>query len=587
MLFAFTVKKGIRRTNDHKPPAPERFYPGGNSVKDDRQKAHGPRVERLTLFRVVIASFLLLIAAIIQFRMPESLSATSIRATYIIVAFTYLLSIVYFLLLKSIQNVTPNVYLQSSVDILLITGLVYATGGIASVYSTLYPLVIIYSVLFLGRRGGLLIASASSIMYGLLVDLEFYGLIHPLSAEAYQSGAEAGTVFLRICVHIASFYIVALLASFLVEIESRTKTLLSEKENAFDQLDILHKSIIESVGSGIMTVDLEGRIKSFNRAAEKITRRPASEAVGKSVDYILPDFSQVLVRVMKEGKPFPTQRFEMILPSEENDITLGFSIYPLLDPEGSGFGSIFIFQDLTSIKEMEREIEKNRKLALLGEMSAVLAHEMRSPLASISGSIRLLMESLTVEGSDRRLMEIVLRGKDQLENLARDFLLFARPDNRSRSRVAVGDSIREVIESVRFSPGWSDRVDIITDLCERNEVHGNVTEIRQALLNLVLNAFQAMPDGGRLELRTRLGVDNHGAEVLEISISDTGCGIEEEQMKRVGEPFYTTKEKGTGLGLAIVNRIAESHGGSFRIESVPNKRTVCTVVLPVGEQVKR
>jgi two-component system sensor histidine kinase PilS (NtrC family) len=277
----------------------------------------------------------------------------------------------------------------------------------------------------------------------------------------------------------------------------------------------------------------------------------------------------------------------MILPSEENDITLGFSIYPLLDPEGSGFGSIFIFQDLTSIKEMEREIEKNRKLALLGEMSAVLAHEMRSPLASISGSIRLLMESLTVEGSDRRLMEIVLRGKDQLENLARDFLLFARPDNRSRSRVAVGDLIAEVIESVRFSPGWSERVDIISDLCERSEVHGNVTEIRQALLNLVLNAFQAMPDGGRLEIRTRLGVDNHGAEVLEISISDTGCGIEEEQMNRVGEPFYTTKEKGTGLGLAIVNRIAESHGGSFRIESVPNKRTVCTVVLPVGEQAKR
>ncbi len=553
-------------------------------MKDDRQKAPGPRVQRLTLFRVVIASFLLLIAAIIQFRMSESLPAASIRATYIIIVITYLLSIVYVFLLKSIQNVAPNVYLQSSVDILLITGLVYATGGITSVYSTLYPLVIIYSVLFLGRRGGLLIASASSIMYGLLVDLEFYGLIHPLSAEAYQSGAEAGTVFLRICVHIASFYIVALLASFLVEIESRTKTLLSEKENAFDQLDILHQSIIESVGSGIMTVDLEGRIKSFNRAAEKITRMPASEALGKSVDYILPDFSQVLVRVMKEGKPFPTQRFEMMLPSEENDIILGFSIYPLLDPEGSGFGSIFIFQDLTSIKEMEREIEKNRKLALLGEMSAVLAHEMRSPLASISGSIRLLMESLTLEGSDRRLMEVILRGKDQLENLARDFLVFARPDNRNRSRVAVGDIIREVIESVRFSPGWNEHVDIITDLCERSDIYGNMTEIRQALWNLVLNAFQAMPDGGRLEVRTRLVIDNHGAEVLEISISDTGCGIDEEQMNRVGEPFYTTREKGTGLGLAIVSRIVESHGGSFRIESEPNKRTVCTVVLPVSEQ---
>ena len=181
-------------------------------------------------------------------------------------------------------------------------------------------------------------------------------------------------------------------------------------------------------------------------------------------------------------------------------------------------------------------------------------------------------------------MEVILRGKDQLENLARDFLVFARPDNRNRSRVAVGDIIREVIESVRFSPGWNEHVDIITDLCERSDIYGNMTEIRQALWNLVLNAFQAMPDGGRLEVRTRLVIDNHGAEVLEISISDTGCGIDEEQMNRVGEPFYTTREKGTGLGLAIVSRIVESHGGSFRIESEPNKRTVCTVVLPVSEQ---
>jgi len=552
-------------------------------VKGNQQGHREPRVQRLMFFRVVIASFLLGLAAIVQSRMPESLSPASIRAIYIVIITTYLLSIVYVFLLKSIKNVAANVYIQSICDILLVTVLVYVTGGIESVYSTLYPLIIIYSVLFLGRKGGLFIASVSAILYGLLVDLEFYGLIRPLHHESYRYAFEAGHVFLRICVHVISFYVVALLASFLVEIERQTKTLLSEKESAFDQLGILHQSIVESVGSGIMTVDLGGRIKTFNRAAEQITGVASRDAVGRSIDDIFPDFSGAMERMREDGvNPLLERRLEIVLSSNGSDATLGFSIYPLIDPEGNGIGRIFIFQDLTSVKEMEREIEKNRKLALMGEMSAMLAHELRNPLASISGSIRLLMEGLDLKDSDRKLMEIILMGKDQLENLVRDFLLFARPDTLNRSMVDVGEIIDEVLESAQFSPGWSKEVSIIKNLCAGNEVYGNGGEIRQTLWNIVLNAFQAMPDGGTLEIQTRSGVDKGDREVLEISVSDTGCGIEEEQMHSVREPFYTTKEKGTGLGLAIVNRITESHGGVFTIESEVNEGTRCTIVLPVA-----
>jgi two-component system sensor histidine kinase PilS (NtrC family) len=533
-------------------------------------------------FRVVIVSFLLGIAVLVQFRMPESLSAASIRAMYIVIATTYLLSIVYVFLLKSIKNIPFNVYIQSISDILLVTILVYVTGGIESVYSTLYPLIIIYSVLFLGRKGGLFIASLSAILYGLLVDLEFYGVIHPLYHETYRYAFEAGHVFLRICVHIVSFYIVALLASFLVDIERQTKTLLSEKESAFDQLGILHQSIIESVGSGIMTVDLAGRIKTFNRAAEEITGIASRDAVGRDVNDIFPDFSGAMNRGEGNEDASSARRFEIVLSSNGGDTILGFSIYPLIDPEGDSIGRIFIFQDLTSIKEMEREIEKNRKLALMGEMSAVLAHELRSPLASISGSIRLLMESLELKASDRRLMEIILMGKDQLENLVRDFLLFAKPDTLDRCAIDIGGVIDEVIESAQFSPGWNERISIIKNLCADNKVYGNGMEIRQTLWNIVLNAFQAMPDGGTLEIQTRAGVDTGDREVLEISVNDTGCGIGEGQMHSVREPFYTTKEKGTGLGLAIVSRIVESHGGTFRIESELNEGTRCTIVLPVA-----
>jgi len=555
-------------------------------LKDNQrgQKSVETRVWWLMFFRFAIASFLLGIAVIIQFRMPDSLSVTSTTAIYIIIGTTYLLSILYVFLWKSIKNVATNVYIQSTFDILLVTSLVYVTGGIGSVYSTLYPLIIIYSVLFLGRRGGLFVASASGILYGLLVDLEFYGVVHPLYNETYQYNAEAGAVFLRICIHIASFYIVALLASFLVGIEKKTKVLLTEKESAFDQLDILHKSIIESVGSGIMTVDLGGRIKTFNRAAEDITGITPYDAIGRIVDDIFPGFSGAIDRVKEGEDDSSARRFEIVLSLNGDDTTLGFSIYPLIDQEGNGIGRIFIFQDLTSIKEMEREIEKNRKLALMGEMSAVLAHELRSPLASISGSIRLLMEGLKLEGSDRKLMAVILMGKDQLENLVRDFLLFARPDTLNCCEVDVEDIMDEVLESARFSPGWNEDVAVIKNLCANNEVYGNSIEIRQTLWNIVLNAFQAMPDGGTLEVETRPDIDEDNREILTISVSDNGYGIEQKHMNKVREPFYTTKEKGTGLGLAIVNRIVESHGGTFRIESEPDRGTRCTIALPVTGQ---
>jgi len=559
-------------------------------VKNSQQEQSSiqTRVQWLMFFRLAIVSFLLGVAVVIQFRMPESLSLHSIHAIYIIVGITYLLSILYVFLLKSIKNISINVYIQCILDTLLVTSLVYATGGIESSYSTLYPLIIIYSALFLGKKGAAFIASTCSIFYGLLVDLEFYGVIHPIYSETYQYNAEAGHVFLRICIHIASFYMVALLASFVVEMERKTKVLLSEKESAFDQLDILHKSIIESVGSGVMTVDLENRIKSFNRAAEEITGISFSDAMDRVVDDIFTDFSGALNSSKeREGDSPVARRFEIELSSKRGATTLGFSIYPLIDPEGNDIGRIFIFQDLTSIKKMEKEIEKSRKMALMGEISAALAHELRSPLASISGSIKLLTENLKLEGSDRKLMEIVLMGKDQLETLVKDFLLFSKPDTRDRRKIDAAGIMDEALESVCFSPGWNGKVKVVKNLCVQNEIYGNGTEIRQAMWNIILNAHQAMPNEGTLKIETKLNVDEDTHGFLEISVSDTGCGIEEKHMGNVLEPFYTTKENGTGLGLAVVNRIVESHGGTFRIESKPGMGTTCTMLLPVDEQAEK
>jgi len=528
--------------------------------------------------RVVIVTFLLGIAAFIQIKGTKSLPGTSITSLYIIILLTYFLSFLYLLLIKTIKSLRWNIYLQSLADLTLITGLVYATGGIESVYSVFYPLVIMYSVLFLPREGVILLASASTILYGTLLDLEYYGFIHPIYSFNFDYNYSAGYVFSRIFIHIVSFYIVAFLASFAVTQEKKVRKLLAEKESAFDQLDLLHKSIIESVDTGILTIDHQEDIKSFNRGAEEITNLSYSEVINKTIDSIFPDFSRTANNINNaNSQGDAVNRFEM----EASGKILGCSISPLIDSSRKKIGKILIFRDLTTIREMERQVEKNKRLALVGEMAGSLAHEIRNPLASIGGSIQVLERDLNLGETDRRLMQIILRGKDQLENFMKGFLLLARPNPAKREDVDIEVIIDDVLESLRHSPDWYQDIEVTRDSCNQAIVYGSMTELRQAIWNLILNALQSMSEGGRLKTGTRL-VFIDEEEYLEIRVNDDGCGIEENDFDKVFDPFYTTKEKGTGLGLAIVNKIVENHQGKIRIESKPGEGTSCIVLLPKG-----
>lgn len=525
--------------------------------------------------RVVIVTFLLGIAAFIQFKGTESLPGTSIASLYIIILITYFLSFLYVLLIKRIKSLKWNIYLQSLADIVLITGLVYTTGGIESVYSVFYPLVIMYSVLFLTREGVIILASVSIILYGTLIDLEYFGFIHPIYPFNFDYNYSAGYVFSRIFIHIVFFYIVAFLASFAVKQEKQVRTLLAEKESDFDQLDLFHKSIIESLDTGILTIDHQENIKSFNRGAEEITNLSCSEVINKKIGSIFPNFPKT------KNNGSNASNYENIVNRFEMKVLgkiLGCSIYPLIDSSRQKIGKILIFQDLTTIKEMERQVEKNKRLALIGEMAASLAHEIRNPLASIGGSIQVLERGLDLSETDRKLMQIILRGKDQLENFMKGFLLLARPNPTKREDVDIEILLDDILESVRHSPDWVGNIEVRRNSRNQTSIYGNIAEIRQALLNLILNAVQSMPNGGKLELKTR-PVSFKGRQYLEIQVNDSGCGIEED-IDRIFEPFYTTREKGTGLGLAIVNRIVESHEGVININSKPGEGTVCTVLLP-------
>ncbi|OEU64565.1 MAG: hypothetical protein BBJ57_08445 [Desulfobacterales bacterium PC51MH44] len=533
------------------------------------------RLRWLMFFRIVIVTLLLGITIFIWIKATELSLQAAFTPVYFIIALTYLFSFAYLFISKIIKNIRLNIYIQSLSDLSLITGLVYVTGGIESIYSVCYPLVIIYSVLFLAGRGGLISASICSIFYGLLLDLEYYGLIQPVYSLGYDYNSSAGYVFSRIFIHIISFYIIALLTSFAVKQEKTARDLLAEKESAFDQLDLLHRSIIESVDTGILTVDLNGNIKSFNRGAEEIIGFLRSEIINKKISDALPLLSKML---NKEGQWKQGGRFE----ATGSGKILGCSVSPLVDGNREKIGNILIFQDLTLIKKMERQIEKNKKLAFVGEMAAGLAHEIRNPLASISGPIQMLSKDIRQDETNRKLMQIILRGKDRLDGFVKDFLLLSRPKQSERNDINIKVIIDDLLESLRFSSGWCEDIEVIKNLCDQTSLYGNKAEIRQVILNLVLNAAQAMPEGGSLKIETRqVFIDKKG--YLEIRISDTGCGIEEKNQDSVFEPFYTTKENGTGLGLAIVNRIVENHMGKIRIKSKPGKGTDCIVLLPQKE----
>ena len=550
-----------------------------NTEQDERT---WQRLKLLIFSRLIILSIFLLVTFFLGTMRPLlPLPQVLLHLIYAVIIMMYLLSLVYTLLLRKEKYFRYNIYTQLIADICLISFLVYLTGSIGSNYSLLYTLVIIYAAIFLERRGALIIASASSIAYGLVLDLEYFDIIPTLYSTGRDYSVEAGDVFVRIIVHILSFYIVALLASIVVEQEKKARSLLEERESVFNQMDLIFRSIIESVDTGVMTTTLQGRIKTFNRAAEAITGFQLKSIENQQIGEVFPAFNIFfnsdtvdLIKSRKEVK---------FTIREGTQIHLGCSFSPLKDKDGKQIGHILNFQDLTEIKRMEENLEKSKRLALIGEMAAGLAHEMRNPLASIAGSIQLLGQTARMEETDKRLMQIIMRGRDQLDNFVRDFLILARPVPETREPVNVNEVIEDVVENIKISNEWTEDIKIARTFSGQNKAFANKEQIRQIIQNLLMNALQAMEGTGNLLLEIKTVNLEDRKDYTAIKVTDDGCGIEEKDLKNVFEPFFTNKDKGTGLGLAIVSRIVDGYGGKIKIESQVNQGTSITVWLPCNQ----
>ena len=325
------------------------------------------------------------------------------------------------------------------------------------------------------------------------------------------------------------------------------------------------RHIIDSLGSGLVTTDLNGKIYLFNPAAAEISGRSSEEVVGSAIREIFPALpadagvGNFEVTIAGRGKP---------------ELCLQFSVTPLTMDSLGPTGYVWCFDDVTEMREMERELRKKERMAAIGVMSAGIAHEIRNPLASITGSFRLLQSELKLESEQMQLVRIIARETERLNQTINDFLLYARPSAPRLKPVRLDQVISDSVQLIKNSPDLGPDHNIESDL---EPVTANLDEgmMRQVLYNLASNAFKAMPDGGTFRIVLRRKQD--GAR---LRFEDSGRGMSGSEVDSAFLPFNSAFRTGTGLGLSIVYQIVTSHKGSISVRSKPGEGTTFTVDLP-------
>lgn len=554
-----------------------------NTDQDPATQQTLSRLQLLMFLRVTLVSLLLGVAIIIQVRETKTFFGEIVNAHYSLIAAVYFLTFLYVIAFRYVRNLTRFAYVQILLDTILITAIIHTTGGIESMFSLLYLLSIISGSIILYRRGGLMVASFSIILYGALLDLNYYGLINSMgSYSLYPQDYQSDEVFYRILVNGAAFYVVSFLTSFLSEQSLRSETALKAKQKDMADLEMLNENIIQSISSGLVAVDEYRKIIVFNKGAEGLFDVESTDAIRRDVYEVIPFIQPYL-----EGKN--PNKFNQIVyqGGDRKQIDLLLNISSLTDQDGNKKGKVLFFQDMTHMREMEREVKRMEDLAMLGELSAAIAHEIRNPLASISGSIQVLDDSLSREDSliNERLMDIISREIDRLNHMVSDFLQFARPQSKEVEKFDLNQLIGETLYIFQNSQSWSSNLEVEKKFSGPLEMGSDPQQLKQVLWNILLNASEGMPKGGVIRVSTERvnGFDGSGGstESVKIKVEDNGSGINPKVIKDMFKPFSTTKKGGSGLGLAIVRRIVDGLEGEVSGQNLTGGGAAITIVLPL------
>ncbi len=488
-------------------------------------------------------------------------------------------SVAFLLALPNVTNLPRFAWLQLTLDIVLETAIVSVTGGAQSIFASLYILSVVTAGVILSRPGGIVIAGLASLLYaGLILGRTVFPLSLFMKPTEVTS-LEVVTMFTNTGVLLVAAILIGSLAGRALRVQQA----LEDRQRDLNDLQAYMDLIFNSVGSGLIALNKAGQITAFNRAAEEITGFKTEEALGQPWEII---FGQSLaseqIRTTVTTDARQIRRFETLLMRKGGrQVPLGISFWPLTSSQGELVGVIGVCQDLTEIKQMEGRMRQADRLAAIGRLAANIAHEIRNPLASLSGAIEVLARNLPADELRARLVGIVLRESDRLNGIIKEFLDYARPTPPALGPVNLAEILDEVLLLLEHRDHPA-RPKVVRDYEERVPACLDAQQIRQAIWNLCLNAVEAMPEGGDLRVAARSRW-NGNSRWVEVEIGDTGSGISPEDLPHIFEPFYSTKAGGSGIGLALVQRVVEDHGGEIEVRNAPGAGVTLVLSLPSPE----
>ncbi len=538
------------------------------------------RLAWLIGIRAVVGTVLLGGAIVAQITAPGSFP---VDPFFLLIALTYALTVAYATTMRFANRHRWIIDLQLAGDALTVSAVIYFTGGITSFFSSLYVLPIVAASTVQFRRGGLLVATLSALMYGGLVLAQYLaasGLLqHSLLAAEAAALPPRSVAQYTVALNLFGFFAVALLSGSLAERLRSADVRLEQASTEIADLQAFNQHVIDSLPSGLATTDTARRVLTFNHAAETITGLPFRSVAGRPLTETLQLPEQLVVEMEQGLSGSGARRLEWrySTPDGRGEIDVGLSATHLETPGGRA-GVLVTFQDVTSVKKLERDARIQQRLAAVGEMAAGIAHEIRNPLASMSGSIQILRQELPLSSEQEQLMDIVLRESERLNTTIRSFLAYARPQRFAIERLDVRRALNDTALLLRNS----------AELCEGHAIEVDVPvaelwyeadegQIRQIVWNLATNGLRAMPDGGRLRLTGSVEPSSNG---IVISVQDEGIGIAAEELDGLFQPFHGSFARGSGLGLAIVHRIVTDYRGEIQVSSQPGAGTTVSVRLP-------
>ena len=538
-------------------------------------------LEWLVKVRIIVITCLTVIELAII-----TLTKTSVNRSLFVAVMVawYGASIVHAVLVRKWRNLTRQSRLQTLTDLLFATAVIYVTGGIDTSFNFLYPLIIIVASVLVSEAWAFLTAALSFIFFGALIELSYFGFIDSFNT----SRPDLKSLQTVILINLFGYGAIAYLSTRLTTRLRQVNVELKDKSGALQDLQALHENIVNSISGGLITTDLEGRIEVVNPAVPNLLERSESALLGRNIAELFTD------KLPDPATATSGAEVRAVTPFGKEK-TFGLTVSELRVPDRGIIGLIYTFDDLTQIRRLEREIQMRERLAAVGRLAAGIAHEIRNPLSSIAGSVKLLTGITALNDDERSLVDIVTRESDRLNAIITDFLIYSREMNfhmRPVDLVQLLDDTLKLLEhhpELKAAGSVGNPINIVRDFAVTSApARGDGHKLKQVFWNISENAIRAMQQpraSYEVPPTLSVGIREEDGEWV-VTFEDTGAGMTPQQVDKIFEPFQGAFQGGTGLGLAIVYQIVQAHEAKVYVRSEPGRGTKFTVRMKVGDAVR-